>query len=358
MNKPRKIALIISASLASAIVTYFAGGLIVTSIVSNGFINKRYSDVSTLGDDFYRVQKVRTDYESLSVREEISFTSGEETLMGYLYESASPKGVIIMAHGVNNQADGNSAPMQDYYVNHNYDVFAIDLTGCGRSTGKGIKTLHESRYCVANAVKTVKNLAKTKDLPIFLIGHSWGAYGAVAATQDVDGVKAVASFSGYNKPNDMMFGFAESYTTRASVVLKPSLDFSLSVLCGGDSFFSAEKAIRNNSDVHYVVIHGEKDNTVPLKKYSLYDNIAKDGYSNVTPILLNGVTHGAPWKTVDAMEYTSEVEKGLADLRKKYKGKLPDDVREEYLSSFDKERTSVVNTDLLNQIDTIFTSYI
>ena len=358
MKKPRKIALIISASLASAIVTYFGGGLIITSIASENFINKRYSDVSTLKDDFYRVQKVRTDYPSLNNREEISFKSGKETLMGYLYESTSPKGVIIMAHGVNNQADGNSAPMQDYYVNHNYDVFAIDLTGCGRSTGKGIKSLHESRYCVANAVKTVKNLDKTKDLPIFLIGHSWGAYGVVAATQDVDGVKAVAAFSGYNKPNDMTYGFAESYTSSIVAVTKPSLDFSLSILCGTDSFFSAETAIRNNTDVQYVVIHGDRDNTVPLKKYSLYDNIVRDNYSNVTPILLNGVTHGAPWKTIDAMEYTGEVEKGLANLRKQYKGNLPDEVREEYLSSFDKERTSVVNADLLNQIDEIFTSHI
>ena len=359
MTKKKKIILIASLSLLSAVVTYFGGGLIVTKVAFDGFINKRFSDVSTLlTDDFYRIQKVRTDYPSLDERKEIPFYCNGETLKGYLYEVNSPKGLIIMAHGVNNQADGNSAQMQDYFVTHGYDLFAIDMTGCGRSTGPGIKNLHESRYCVKNAVNYVKGLNEVKDLPIFLIGHSWGGYGVVAATNDVDGISAVCSMSGYNLPNEMTYGFVEGYTSPVVGVMQPSLNFSLSVLYGNDSFFPAEKAIKRNSDLPFMVIHGSNDHTVPLKRYSLYTNIIKDNYLNVTPVLLEGMSHGAPWKTLDAVSYMASVEKDLKALSKQYGGKIPDDVHEAYLTTVDKEKSSVVNTQLLDSIDQFFQSNI
>ena len=356
MTKNRKRVVIALSAVASAIVTYFGFGLAGVGVASNFITNGRYGDLSLLEEDFYRVQKCRRDYPSLEEREEISFACGKETLMGYLYESPSPKGVVIVAHGVANLADANGAQVQNYYVNHNYDVFAIDMTGCGRSSGSGMKTLYESKYCVANAVKTVKKHNKTKDLPVFLIGHSWGGYGVVTATDEVDGVSAVAAFSGYNTPSEMMYAFAETNTSKAVIVTKPAMEFGVSCIWGQRSFYSAETSIKKHKDIPYVIIHGDKDGTVPLNRISIYDNVVRDNYSNVTTVKLENMTHGTPWKTVEAMEYTAKCESELKALRKQYNGKLPDEVREEYIANVDKEKASEVNADLLNQIDEIFTS--
>lgn len=358
-GKPRKSIIVTSSILTSLIATYFITGIVATSVVEDRLVNKRYSDITQLEeDDFYKIQKVRADYPLLNNREEITFKSGSETLKGYFYESSSPKGVIIFAHGVNNMADGNSAQLQNYFLSKDYDVFAFDLTGCGRSTGQGIKTLHESRYCVSNAIKTIKEYDKTKDLPIFLIGHSWGGYGVVAATEDNDGISAVVSFSGYNSPYDMTYGFAESNISNAVIVGKPALEVSLLTLAGSSSFFKATTAIKDNSNTQYIIVHGTNDETVPLHRYSIFDNVQNQNYENVTSIKLEGMFHGSPWKTLDAAIYTQQVEKELKDLKEQYNGHLPDDVHDTYLAAVDKEKSSALNTELLEQIETIFASAI
>ena len=354
----KKAKKIIIGSLLGAVSLYFGLGIVGVLVATEGYINIRNCDLDLLDEDFYRVQKCRDDYDSLKERETVTFSCGKETLTGYLYENPSPKGVIVFSHGVKNLADANMSQMQDYYVTHGYTVFSFDMTGCGRSTGKGIRTLYESTNCVVNAVNKVKELDKTKDLPIFLIGHSWGAYGAVTATDKVDDVKAVASFSAYNTPSEMMYGSMEVNTSKAVVLMKPSIQLGLFLHWGTYINYSAEGSIKNHPDIPYVVVHGTEDTTVPYKTYSLYDNIVNDHYENVTTIKLEGLHHGTPWKTLVAETLTGEYEKGLTELRKQYKDKLPDEVREEYIASIDKDKSSAVNTELLNQIDEIFTSRI
>ena len=358
MNKTRKIILITSASLASAIISYFGFGLIAASIASNQIFENRFSDVSSLNNDFYRFQYVRSDYESLKNREEIPFPCNNETLMGYFYESPSPKGVIIFAHGVNNLADGNNAQLYDYYLNRNYDIFAIDMTGCGRSTGKGLKSLHESRYCVLNAVKTMQNYEKCKDLPVFLFGHSWGAYGVVAATEDIKGVSAVVSFAGYNCPAEMMYGFVKGQSSDAVALTRPAFDFAVSCIWGSPSYFTAETAIKHNKEIPYFIVQGDKDDTVLLEKYSIYDNVVRDSYENVTAIKLENMYHVSPWKTINAAEYIKQCEKDIAEIRNNNKGDIAQSLVEQYLATVDKEKASALNTDLLEQIDNLFINQI
>ena len=354
----KKARRIIDGLIIGAVTLYFGLGIIGVLVATEGFINVRNCDPDLLEEDFYRIQKCRPDYESLKEREEIFFKCGKETLVGYFYENPSPKGVIVFSHGIKNNADANLTQVQDYYLTHGYDVFAIDMTGCGRSSGKGIRTLYESTNCVVSAVKTVKEFEKTKDLPLFLIGHSWGAYGAVTATGEVNNVLAVASFSSYNTPSEMMYGSIEANTSKAAILIKPATQLGLQLHWGNNIYSSAEKVIKYHPSIPYVVIHGTEDKTVPYKSYSLYDNIVNDNYQNVTLVKLEGMHHGTPWKTLDAETYTIECEKALKDLRKEYKNKLPDEVREQYIASVDKDKSSEVNVDLLKQIDKVFSSKI
>ena len=354
MKKTQKIILNISASFLSALFTYFAFGLAGVSIITTNYINVRGSDINSLNDEYYRVQYVRSDYASMSVREEIPFDCNGETLMGYLYQVSNPHGVIICAHGVNSIADGNHAQYQNYFINKEWDIFAIDMTGCGRSSGKGMKTLHESKYCVSNAIKTIKNLADTKDLPICLIGHSWGGYGVVAGS-DKQNISAVASFSGYETPAGMMYGYAENNVSPAVILTKPSLDVALTAYYGNESYVAASDVIKRNRRTNYVILHGENDTTVGLKKYSIYDHVVDRDIENVDTILLKNTAHISPWKSGDANAYyDGYVIPGLAELHSQYGETIPEDKFEEFLATVDKEKSSAVNTELLDTINNIF----
>ena len=286
-------------------------------------------------------------------REEYTFNCGKETLQGYLYEVENPHGIVISAHGINNLADGNTAQYQNYFIEQGWDVFSFDMTGCGRSSGK-MKTLFESRKCVQNAVNFVKNNAKLKDLDVCLVGHSWGGYGVLAASYDVD-VKAVCSFAGYDKASEMMYGFAEMNVSKALIVTKPALNFSLSLLQGEKAFFSASSVIKKRPNTNYVLVHGDKDNTVPLKHYSAYSYVQNKEYDNLTKFLLKDIRHNGPWKTLAAQTYCDEVIiPKLNTLHGQYKNGIPEDVYTSFLSEIDKEKASELNYELLDSINSVF----
>ena len=353
MDKKRKILFIVTLSVLSAVVTYFAGGVIATKTVTDKLLNVRGSTVDSLNTLEYKIQKNRDDYPSLEIREELSFKCDKETLRGYLYTVDNPIGVVITAHGINTLADAHGQ-LQDYFIQNNYNVFSFDMTGCGASSGKGMKTLHESRKCVSSAIKTVKNNAKTSSLPIFLVGHSWGGYAVVAATEDHKDISAVASFSGYNQPADAMYGFAEYAVGKGVVLTKPSLDFSLTTLYGNDEWFKASTAIKHNPNTKYVIVQGEDDIVVPLKRYSIYTNVNEKKLTNTTKILLPGIGHSGPWREKASHDYSEELNKELDALRKQYGYQIPHDVEAEFISKIDKEKSSQLNLDLMNQINDIF----
>ncbi len=356
MKKKPKIIMIVSLSLASAIVTYFSLGIIATYVVNEKLINVRGADINQLEtSDYYQIQYTRKDYLLMQDREEIDFKCGKTNLKGYLYTVDNPVGVVIAAHGVTTYADGNHAQYHNFFLEHNWDVFSFDMTGCGRSSGKGMKTLHESRYCVSNAIKTVQNMDLTKDLPICLFGHSWGAYGVVSATEKHPDVKAVASFSGYNSAAEIMYGFAENYASKAVVLTKPAFETAVFILQGTDAFYEATSAIKKNKDTNYIVIQGDIDYTVPLEKYSLYSKVVDKNYSNVTPILLEGYGHNSPWKTLTANKYMEDVvEPALQGLHDTYGEHIPEDVFDQFLLTIDKEKANGLNYFLLEQINSIF----
>ena len=311
--------------------------------------------LESLDSDIYFIgQKVRRDFPLMQERKEITFSCGNETLMGYLYSVDQPKGVIVCSHGVNSLADGTLAQFENYYISHGWDVFTIDMTGCGQSTGKGMKSLHESKYCVKNAIKTVKQYAITKDLPVFCIGHSWGAYGAIAGSDGED-IKAVAAFSGYNQPAQMAYGFAANYLSPALVLTKPALDMSMRLFYGNEAFVTASSIIKKNTDTQYVLIQGLDDDVVPYKTYSALSAVEKNATANSTLIKLDNVGHLCPWKSNEALNYFENgIIEEFDELEAKYKGNVPEDVYHSFIDKIDKEKSSEVNTALLDQIEQVF----
>ena len=349
-NKKIKTALICLIVFSSVLLTYFAFGVVSLSIIDKQMFKTRYSTPELINDSYYRWQKSRKDFANLNEREVVTFPNNKETLQGYLYKVENPHGIIIAAHGVNSLADGNCSQLHSYFIDKGWDVFSFDLTGCGGSTGSGITTLYESRNCVVSAINYIKSNETTRDLPICLVGHSWGGYGSVAATYDYD-VNAVAAFSAYNTPNEIMLAFGMEYGSPAVILTKPLLDTLLPLYHGNNVYFSASKAIKKKKETKYVIVHGTNDEVVPFKQYSLYSSIENKNYDNVTLYKLDGFVHNGPWRSKEAVDY--EVNVVEPEVKRLEKEGTSSDVNT-YINSVDKEKTSELNYEMLDSINNIF----
>ena len=291
MNKSRKITVIIASIASGFVVTYFGVSLIATAIINHNYFEIRGSTPKELDDNsFFFLQKTQKDFDNLQKRTYLSIPYEDMNLQGYLYHQENPKGLIVSCHGINSLADSDHAQYQSYYFDKGYDVFSFDMVGCGNSDGDSMTGLYESRYCVDSAISFISNYETTKDLPIFLIGHSWGGYGSVASTFDSKNVKAVVSFGGFEQAVEEMAGMASNYVGGLVNFLKPGLDTSMAIYKGKKAFVNASEAIKENPNVSYYIVQGKNDNTVHYKD-SLYHAVENKNYPNVTLKLLENHTN-------------------------------------------------------------------
>ena len=355
-EKTKKIVFISSVATIGAIGGYIQLVSVAFSVIVSSYIN--IPSRNDVGENkyLYIAMKTREDYVSLSVREEVKFNSEKEVLQGYLYEVENPHGIVISAHGINGKADNDSAQYQSYFVEQGWDVFSFDMTACGKSTGDGQESLHESKKCVKNAVKFVQNYEKTKNLPICIVGHSWGAYGAITALDEVDGVKAVAAYSAYDSPVEMLYSMGEQYMGKVAALTMPAMRLADITINGKEDFVKASDVIKKHPDVNYVIIHGDSDNYIPIDTISTYTKVDKCNCLNIKAIKLEGRTHISPWKTKESVKYVDEevLSKRLDPLYKKYGNKIPQVELDKFLSEIDKDKASELDLETLNIINQTF----
>lgn len=349
-TKNKKIIIIVSASIEGLLITYFGGSMIATSAISNSLYNHR---TEIIDEPYTMLQKTRDDYPSLSNRKEFKIDHHKIKLQGYLYETPNPKGLVITAHGINSYSDSDHAQYQDYFLNHDWDVLSFDMTGCGKSEGKGMNGLFESRLCVDSVLSYVSNDESINDLPICLFGYSWGAYGVASSSKNHEKVCAIAALSGFNAPNEMMLEYVANYKSKGLYIGKPGLDFSLGLFNGDKVFYRATTEINKHKDINYMIVQGEKDDVVYYKA-SIYSKLKNKNLDNVTLEYLEGFKHIGIWRTKSANEYYDLKKSEYDALLKEYKGSIPEDVLNSFLDGVDKDKSSELNLSLLDRINDMF----
>ena len=353
LSKKSKIIIIISAVLGSIVITYFGGSLIATSAVDASIFNHR-TELSELDENpYYLLHKTRDDYSSLSSRKEFIIKHNKLNLQAYLYEQANPNGLVIATHGVSSFADSDQAQIHDYFYNKGWDVLTFDMVGCGRSEGKNMVGLYESKYIVDSVLKYVSSDDSLKEMPIWLIGHSWGAYGVTSSSKNHEKVYAIAALSGYNAPNEMMYEYVKNHQSPAFVLGKPGLDFSLGLTKGPKAFDKASSEIKKHQDIDYMIVQGSDDDIVYYGA-SLYSCFKKKSPENVSLEYIENGNHVGIWRSTAAVSYYQEVRNQYSELEKQYKGNIPEDSLNEFLLSVDKEKTSELNLSLMDKINDMF----
>lgn len=301
------------------------------------------------------------DYSSAHTRENVQFTSGKNTLQGYIYglENLTPDAenprLLVFAHGIGSGHELYINILM-WFVDDGWVVFAYDATGCATSEGSGSVGLVQSALDLDAALTYVEGDERLRDLPVCLLGHSWGGY-AVSAVQSFDhDLTAVCSLSGYAYPLEMLQkGAKDTVGGPLSEVFRPFAWGYNKAVFGKNAGLNAVDGI-NRSSIPILVMHGDLDTDVPYEGISILSKQAQITNPNARFETITGpyADHNSYFRSDAANVYRKSFNENMEQLSAQYGGTLPEDVRDEAYGAIDMPLLNEVNTDLLGRIDAFY----
>ena len=287
--------------------------------------------------------------ESNCRREQISFDSGGNKLSGYLYSANDPKGLVIIAPGMNSNSDSHLAEIL-FFADNGYRVLAYDATGVCQSEGDSTVGLQQSKRDLLAAIDYAEKDPKTKALPVYLYGHSLGGYAVAAALDEAD-VKAAVCLSGFNSPVQTMHDKAKEYVGVLADIEYPFLYLQNRFVFGDDADDTAVDSV-NSSDTPILICRGDNDDTIPYElslssredeitnvnaKFVKVDDEFRDGHTNL-------------WLSGDSAKYMSDLQNELNDLNHIYDGDIPKNVLDDFYGKIDVKRAMKLDKDFMNRV--------
>ena len=218
---------------------------------------------------------------------EVQYPSGENLLKGYLITNQNPRALMIIAHGMNASSDGFE-PVVQYFAKLGYAVWIFDGTASGRSEGEKVIGLQQQRFDIRATVDYLREQKLFQNIPLVLLGHSAGAYGAATEAQRAE-ADAVVCVSGFHAPLTTMHHWARNYTSILADVQYPFLYANQHADLGEQTNESAAEAL-SELNVPALVIQGANDETVE-DKISLYYKSKEMAPANVSFILETDPDH-------------------------------------------------------------------
>ena len=289
-------------------------------------------------------------------REEIFFKSGKNKLCGYYYPSRRRKGLVIISHGIKAGAD-DYIPIAEYFVKRGYCVFAFDVTGTYSSKGGGTVGMCQSLVDLEAAIKFVSKTEPYSSLPIFLVGHSWGAYAAGSVLnlcRDAD-IRACALIAGMNRGSKMFVEKAREYVGSLAAAPEPAFDAYQRILFKKYVDYSAVTGL-NKRNIPAIIAHGVDDKVIRFNNLSIMSFREKIKNPSVAYYVgkgLNG-SHDNIWHSKESAAYQLEVASELA-LLEIQKGKaLTDEEKAAFYKTVDHRLYSEVNEELFGEVLRMF----
>ena len=213
------------------------------------------------------------DYEGLSVEECTFLSNYGQALRGYRYCSdatLSPLGVVVLAHGMGGGGQNRYMGLINALVMGGYLVFAYDATGNDESEGRGVQGMPQGVIDVDHALRYVKEQEEYQNLPLFLVGHSWGGHSVATVLSFHPDVSAVVSLAGFNNSEDMIRSHSVKFVGALIAFLMPYVTLYERYRFGDHAVKTAMDGFEA-SDAHVMVVHSREDTTVPTRYgYDLY----------------------------------------------------------------------------------------
>ena len=283
-------------------------------------------------------------------REEIRFNSGKNQLQGFIYGASNDKGLVVISQGLGGTAD-SYLPMMMYFVHQGWRVLAYNNTGVGGSEGKNVRGLTQSVIDLDVALQYIKGSNTLKDLPVMLVGHSWGGYAVCAVLNYEHHVNAVVSFAGFNNGNETFKEFGVSSAGGFFYLLYPQFWVIQKLRFGNAMKLTAVDGI-NKSTIPVMIVHSSDDEVISAKTISIYAHRKKITNPYLEIIFYDTAGHEFVFNSKERREYIIKANEDLQKYRAENENDSLSQWAEKY--NFDKIKANELNGDLMERINMFF----
>lgn len=239
-------------------------------------------------------------------REQIIVKSGENDISAFLYAVDDAKGLIVVAPG---HRDANDIKLYEirYFVDAGYSVVCLDYTGCYTSGGNSMRGYNQSVYDMDALLDYIEEDEKFENMPIYLFGHSMGAYAVCAVLQFDHDIAKIVAASGFDTPKEQWQYSIKRYTGIFYPIIKPANSLFIALKYGDDKDLSAVDGI-NCVSIPVLVISAEEDSFYGGKS-PIYERQNEIINPNCSFVLMNEENHNGHYDyflTDAAVEYAAD----------------------------------------------------
>lgn len=230
------------------------------------------------------------------ITEPFSFQSRDNTLYGDIVykDKKEARGVLIFLAGFGAGRKAYSTEISNF-AKAGFIVFSFDGTGCMQSQGKNIKGLGQINVDIKNFFKYFKTLDSYKNFDIFVVGHSWGGYGALSTLNCDYNIKKVVSISGY-------FSNVDQYIKQAPALQKYKKELTRVLInkFGDESAIDCFETLRT-TNIPTLYVSGTNDNVID---FSSHFNKLKNEIRNPNVHLIESKDrYHQPYWSVESQNY-------------------------------------------------------
>ena len=201
------------------------------------------------------------------------------------------KKVVLFCHGI---GAGHAPYMTEIarLCSFGYVVVAYDSIGSGLSRGKCTRGFYANVQSAAAVYGAIKNDPSLSNLPVHLVGHSWGAYAALCLTPYVK-ARSVVALSAFNSPSRVVADIAAPVMGGWLAGLCRPMWYVINFLRFGARGNSNASGCIERSGIPAFLAYGAKDKTVrsencpavtahaPLIQSHVYDDKGHNVYATV-----------------------------------------------------------------------------
>ena len=296
------------------------------------------------------------EFPGLCVERE-DFQSRNRVLAGYRYSKAGQraKGILVLAHGMGSDGHNSYMPLIDAITSAGYYVFTYDAHGTDNSGGGSVVGLPQGVMDLDNAICHVKTLDMYHDLPIMLLGHSWGGYSVGTVLGMHSDIQAAVIVAGFNESEDLLRYQGETVSHTDMTLVMPYLRLYERIKFGSEYADTSAIQSMQNSEATVMVIHSRDDETVPFtygydKFYSVFGSLERFVF-----VPYDNRGHSYLFYSDAAQDYRATLNQNYADYLKEHKQPDLTAVRDEFMDQYmDKQRYFELDADLMGRIIAMF----
>ena len=319
----RKIIKIISIFLISSLVMLQVSSIVIYEVIFGRKIITDELFISNM-DDYENLERTRYEFN----------TRFNNQLVGYLYETkdVEEKGLVVFAHGFGGGGQRGYLEIFNFLSSNGYFVFAYDATANDESSGNVVGGLPQGIIDLDHAINFTKTLDKVKDLPLFLMGFSWGAFSVSNVLNYQDDIEAVVAIAGWNESINLVEHYSIQNAGEFTRISLPFIRLYEAIKYGK---YASSKAMNgfDKTDAKIMIVHSEDDETVPIE-YGYNKYLEKYGNnSRFTFKHYDNRGHGNVYYSEESVRYLN-----------KFKGQL--DTYIKVNNPTDKEIQNYVNKNL------------